>query len=218
MTITGLEECSGVARRTIHFYVKEGLLPPPSKPGGGARYGNEHLLRLLLIRECQREHYKLQAIRERLDAALVGASAAQVKAQLGQLLSAGAPQAAPRGSVQDLERFLSGTHPAPASARSARDSSRDPRQGGAVGVGSFSFKALAKAGVQPSLQAALRGDKAGPELASERSGFASQTWVRFSPAEGVEVQVQEEVLRRKRREVLRWLASFDKSNEKERGS
>ena len=67
MTITELEEKSGVARRTIHFYVREGLLPAPEKPGGGARYDEEHLLRLLIIRELQVEHYRLSAIRERLE-------------------------------------------------------------------------------------------------------------------------------------------------------
>ncbi len=66
-TISDLEARTGINRRTIHFYVKEGVLPAPQGTGGGARYGEEHLLRLQLTRELQKSHLKLSGIREALD-------------------------------------------------------------------------------------------------------------------------------------------------------
>ena len=45
-SITELEKHTGLTRRTIHYYTKEKLIPPPDGTGGGAKYGEEHLLRL----------------------------------------------------------------------------------------------------------------------------------------------------------------------------
>jgi DNA-binding transcriptional MerR regulator len=67
LTITELEGRTGLNRRTIHFYVKEGVIKPPSGLGGAARYGEEHLLRLLLIRELQKSHLRLSGVKEALD-------------------------------------------------------------------------------------------------------------------------------------------------------
>lgn len=66
-TISDLEDTTGVSRRTIHFYIKEGLIPPSYGTGGGAYYGEEHLLRLLLIKDLQGSHLKLSGIKEALD-------------------------------------------------------------------------------------------------------------------------------------------------------
>ena len=67
-SITELEKHTGLTRRTIHYYTKEKLIPPPDGTGGGAKYGEEHLLRLQLIKEMQKSHLKLSGIREALDA------------------------------------------------------------------------------------------------------------------------------------------------------
>jgi len=69
MTITELEKASGVPRRTVHFYIRQGVLPPPDGAGGAARYGEEHLLRLRLIQELQKSHLKLAGIREAFEGA-----------------------------------------------------------------------------------------------------------------------------------------------------
>ena len=62
-----LEKLSGVNRRTIHFYLKEGLLPPPMKTGKTMSYYDEtHLKRLKAIAESKEEGLPLFAIRERL--------------------------------------------------------------------------------------------------------------------------------------------------------
>ena len=66
-TVSELERLTGISRRTIHFYVKEGVIAPPDGMAGGARYGEEHLLRLKLTRELQKSHLKLSGIREAMD-------------------------------------------------------------------------------------------------------------------------------------------------------
>jgi DNA-binding transcriptional MerR regulator len=57
---------AGVTRRTVHFYIQQGLLPPPEGAGRGARYTEAHLARLRLIRRLQREHLPLNEIRRQL--------------------------------------------------------------------------------------------------------------------------------------------------------
>jgi DNA-binding transcriptional MerR regulator len=50
----------------VHFYIQQGLLPPAGSPGPGARYDDDHLLRLKVIRRLQRRHLPLAEIRRRL--------------------------------------------------------------------------------------------------------------------------------------------------------
>jgi DNA-binding transcriptional MerR regulator len=75
-TITELTELSGVSRRNIHFYVQQALLPPPEGAGLGARYTDEHLLRLRAIPVLRNRGLRLDEIREQLagmDLSAVGA-------------------------------------------------------------------------------------------------------------------------------------------------
>lgn len=60
-----LERHSGLTRQTIHFYLSEGLLPPPRKRSRNmAWYGEEHLDRLQTIQSLQRGHFlPLKAIK-----------------------------------------------------------------------------------------------------------------------------------------------------------
>ncbi len=67
-TIQELTEHAGVPRRTVHFYSQQGILPPPSGAGLGARYGEEHLLRLKLVPLLRRQGLRLDDIRERFAA------------------------------------------------------------------------------------------------------------------------------------------------------
>jgi DNA-binding transcriptional MerR regulator len=66
-TINELVNLSGVNRRNIYFYVQQGILPPPEGAGLGARYGEEHLLRLRAIPLLRGRGLRLDEIRERLD-------------------------------------------------------------------------------------------------------------------------------------------------------
>jgi DNA-binding transcriptional MerR regulator/tetratricopeptide (TPR) repeat protein len=67
MRMAELAAKSGVARETIHFYLREGLLPRPAKGGRTvAYYGPEHLERLRLIRHLREDKYLPIAVIRRL--------------------------------------------------------------------------------------------------------------------------------------------------------
>ena len=58
MRIAELSRESGVSRETIHYYLREGLLPKPAKTGKTAAYYDEsHLERLRLIRVLRDDKY-----------------------------------------------------------------------------------------------------------------------------------------------------------------
>ena len=59
---------AGVTPRTVHYYIQQGLLPPSGTTGPGARYTEDHLHRLRLIRLLQNEHLPLAEINRRLRA------------------------------------------------------------------------------------------------------------------------------------------------------
>lgn len=63
LTISDLEAATGVPRRTIYFYVQQGILPPPSGAGLAARYHQPHLLRLRAIPRLRRSGWRLDRIR-----------------------------------------------------------------------------------------------------------------------------------------------------------
>src|SRR5436853_6761019 len=65
-TITDLESISGVNRRNIHFYIQQGVLPPPEGAGLAARYDEEHVLRLRAIPVLRNRGLRLDEIREKL--------------------------------------------------------------------------------------------------------------------------------------------------------
>jgi DNA-binding transcriptional MerR regulator len=55
-----------VSRRTIRYFVQEGLLQEPYGLGRGKHYGAEHLQRLRSIRELQKKGLSLAEVRDRL--------------------------------------------------------------------------------------------------------------------------------------------------------
>lgn len=61
--IEDLAALAGVTRRTIRFYVHEGLLPAPLGRGRGRHYGPAHLERLLEVKALQERGLPLEAIR-----------------------------------------------------------------------------------------------------------------------------------------------------------
>jgi len=63
--ISELSTLAGVPTSTIHYYVKEGLLPKPMKSGKTmAYYGDEHLERLQLIVRLREENNSIERIKE----------------------------------------------------------------------------------------------------------------------------------------------------------
>jgi DNA-binding transcriptional MerR regulator len=61
--IRELAELGGVSRRTVRYYVQEGLLLPPLGVGRGRHYGQEHLDRLLRVKTLQEQGLPLNEIR-----------------------------------------------------------------------------------------------------------------------------------------------------------
>jgi DNA-binding transcriptional MerR regulator len=62
----GIEELAhagGVSRRTVRYYIQEGLLPAPHGLGRGSHYGPEHVTRLREVRRLQERGLSLGEVR-----------------------------------------------------------------------------------------------------------------------------------------------------------
>jgi DNA-binding transcriptional MerR regulator len=73
-----LADLGGVSRRTVRYYVQEGLLPPPLGVGRGDHYGRQHLDRLLQVKALQEAGRSLDDIRQLLDDGVPPAARAAV--------------------------------------------------------------------------------------------------------------------------------------------
>jgi DNA-binding transcriptional MerR regulator len=65
--IGDLADLGGVSRRTVRYYVQEGLLPDPYGVGRGNHYGPEHLTQLLKVKSLQEGGRTLEEIRHALN-------------------------------------------------------------------------------------------------------------------------------------------------------
>jgi DNA-binding transcriptional MerR regulator len=66
----GIEELAargGVTRRTVRYYVQQGLLPAPLGVGRGRHYGPRHLERLLAVKALQESGLSLDEVRRELE-------------------------------------------------------------------------------------------------------------------------------------------------------
>jgi DNA-binding transcriptional MerR regulator len=54
---------TGFSRRTVRYYVQEGLVDPPAGRGRGGYYADRHVAQLARIRDLQERGYRLDAIR-----------------------------------------------------------------------------------------------------------------------------------------------------------
>jgi DNA-binding transcriptional MerR regulator len=61
-----LAELGGVSRRTVRYYVQEGLIPAPLGLGRGGHYTEKHLETLLRVKQMQEQGLPLMEVRERL--------------------------------------------------------------------------------------------------------------------------------------------------------
>ena len=61
--IGDLADLGGVSRRTVRYYVQEGLLPTPFGVGRGNHYGPGHLAQLLRVKALQEAGRTLDEIR-----------------------------------------------------------------------------------------------------------------------------------------------------------
>lgn len=64
--IGDLAALGGVSRRTVRYYVQEGLVPRPLGVGRGDHYTNEHLEQLLRVKHLQEAGRTLDEIRQAL--------------------------------------------------------------------------------------------------------------------------------------------------------
>jgi DNA-binding transcriptional MerR regulator len=102
-TLTELADLAGVTPRTVRYYIGQGLLPSVGQSGPGAKYGDDHLARLRLIRRLQREHLPLGEIRRRLDGL--------DDAEIAGLAGSEAPAAPPDSALEYLATILGGPQP-----------------------------------------------------------------------------------------------------------
>ena len=61
--IGDLARLAGVSRRTVRYYVQEGLIPPPLGVGRGNHYGAAHLEQILRVKAMQEAGRTLDEIR-----------------------------------------------------------------------------------------------------------------------------------------------------------
>ena len=61
--IGDLARLAGVSRRTVRYYVQEGLIPPPLGVGRGNHYSAEHLEQILRVKAMQEAGRTLDEIR-----------------------------------------------------------------------------------------------------------------------------------------------------------
>ena len=62
-TIKELSELTGISRRTIRFYIQEGILEPPAGRGRGGFYFDSHLKKIEEIRRLRFSGMGLESIR-----------------------------------------------------------------------------------------------------------------------------------------------------------
>ncbi len=102
-----------VTRRTVRYYVAEGLLPSPGGGGQQRTYTREHLLRLRAIKRLKDAYLPLDEIRRRLDGLDARALDEILVAEpeplpesasdyIAALLGAGAPDVARRAAPEDV--------------------------------------------------------------------------------------------------------------------
>lgn len=65
LTIRQLSEEVGISPRTINWYVRIGLLPPPVGATRNARYTSTHLAMLRAIRQARERNVTLDDLKDR---------------------------------------------------------------------------------------------------------------------------------------------------------
>lgn len=104
LTIDELAAKAGVTVRTVRFYGSRGLLPPPViGPRRVGHYGPEHLARLALIEELQRQGMTLAAIERYLGRLPPDLSVRDLAIQRA-VVASWAPDTVERVSREELER------------------------------------------------------------------------------------------------------------------
>ena len=107
-----LSDRARVTPRTVRYYIQQGLLPAPGTTGPGAKYGEDHLNRLRLIRRLQHVHLPLAEIRRRLEKL----SEPEVRDLLAEDPRVSGARMGPSDSAADYARGILSAMVAPGSA------------------------------------------------------------------------------------------------------
>ena len=102
-TLTELSTLVGVTPRTVRYYLTQGLLPSVGVSGPGAKYDDNHLARLRVIRRLQADHQPLAEIRHRLES-LDDAAIAAIAAEL-------TPDPPPDSALDYIRRVIAPARP-----------------------------------------------------------------------------------------------------------
>ena len=193
-SITELEKQTGLTRRTIHYYTKEKLIPPPDGIGGGAKYGEEHLLRLQLIKEMQKSHLKLSGIREALDAMNISEmNQLYEKAQRGKIRS---------WDLDSIENWLVDSSEVEAADKNSMNYL--PRQN----ISEESNYSFLNPGNRPSKKKRTRNVSYLKDL--KRTTVPDASWERFSVLDGVEINVRSDIMQKYGTIVKNWIEYLKK--------
>jgi DNA-binding transcriptional MerR regulator len=104
-----LSDRARVTPRTVRYYIQQGLLRAPASTGPGAKYGEDHLNRLRLIRRLQQGHLPLAEIRRRLETL----SETEVRDLLSEGVRVSEAKAPPSESAANYARGLLSARLAP---------------------------------------------------------------------------------------------------------
>ncbi|MCC5873530.1 MAG: MerR family transcriptional regulator [Gammaproteobacteria bacterium] len=108
-----LEAATGIGREAIRFYIREGMLPEPERPGRNvAYYNDDHVLHIRAIKRLQTEAFlPLAAIRDLMKTADVRALAEGRGPEIAALLPSmlGEGEAGPACTL-DAAAAMSGLH------------------------------------------------------------------------------------------------------------
>ena len=178
-TITEIERKTGIARRTIHYYIKERLIPPATGSGGGASYNDEHVMRLNFITELQKTHLKLYGIREILN----GLSVPQMEDLLRR---------AKKGNVSwDFDSLGN---------RMTDQTEPDMDSMDQISDRNVSFLNVEGRG---KTQKDTKGGSYLQDLKKSKS--PDETWERFHVLEGVEINVRADIMNKYESLVMAWI-------------
>ncbi len=191
-----LAKLGGVTPRTVRYYISEGLLPSPGA-GPQARYTDEHLDRVRLIKELQRNHLPLAEIRTQLR----GVPRDEVR----KLLHAHRPGAQRQTSALDYIRsVLGGASPRPSRPPAALPAAEPPAPTWAASARADTVTAVAEEAEPRYWRATLpSAAAAAAPLAPRQLQPDRSHWERIALDPDIELHLRRPLTRRQNRAVSR---------------